>query len=242
MKNVLLLDSGSGGINVLKECVKIAPYCNFLFYCDNKNMPYGDKSKEELQQITVENLRRIYTFFKFDIVIFACNTLTCTCLEKCREIFADKIFIGTVPAIKPALQKFDEKEILVLATPTTIKHNVLLSKLQNVQRLSMPTLAKDIDKHLDNLSVLRPKLSQILSDKKCKAVVLGCTHYASVKDIILNVFDDTIEIFDSANGVARRLKSFLDVASPDQNYQVQIMVSGNADFVGKLWWHYNQNL
>ena len=71
MEKVLLIDSGSGGINILKECVKVAPYCDYLLYCDNKNLPYGNKTKEQLLQITFKNLENIYKFFKFKIVIFA---------------------------------------------------------------------------------------------------------------------------------------------------------------------------
>lgn len=240
MKNVLLIDSGSGGLNVLKECVKIVPFCNFLFFCDNKNLPYGNKSKAELEEITIKNLKKIYCFFKFDIVVFACNTLTCTCIEKCREIFTDKIFVGTVPAIKPALAEFEEKDILVLATKVTIEHNVSLGKAKNVKKISMQTLAEDIDKNLDNLAVLRDRLMLEFANEKCKALVLGCTHYIALKDVFYDVFAGDIKIFDSANGVARRLKSFVESENQIQNknFKVQIMVSGDENFLGKLWWYY----
>ena len=87
MKNVLLIDSGSGGINILKECVKVAPRCNFLLFCDAYNIPYGNKTKQELVSITEKNLNKINHFFKFDIVILACNTLTATVLDEMRKKF-----------------------------------------------------------------------------------------------------------------------------------------------------------
>lgn len=239
MKNVLLIDSGSGGLNVLKECVKVVPYCNFLFFCDNKNLPYGNKTKEELEKITIENLKMIYDFFKFDIVVLACNTLTCTCIEKCRQTFPNKIFVGTVPAIKPALREFEEKNILVLATKATIEHNVLLGKTKYAKRRSMTTLAEDIDKNLDNLGALKGKLKEELVGEKCKALVLGCTHYVALKDVFWEIFGDDIKIFDSANGVARRLKSLVETDEKENGFQVQIMVSGDEKFVSKLWWYYN---
>lgn len=239
MKNVLLIDSGSGGLNILKECVKVVPYCNFLFFCDNKNLPYGNKTKDKLEKITIENLKMIYDFFKFDIVILACNTLTCTCIEKCRQTFPDKIFVGTVPAIKPALNEFEEKDIFVLATKATIEHNVLLGKTKCVKRRSMSTLAEDIDKNLDNLGILKEKLKTELACEKCKALVLGCTHYIALKNIFLEIFGEDIKIFDGANGVARRLKSFVETYEKENGFQVQIMVSGDENFVPKLWWYFN---
>ena len=69
MKKVLLIDSGSGGVNILKECVKVCPYADYLLFCDTKNLPYGSKSKEELIEITFKNLDEIHKFFPYEIVI-----------------------------------------------------------------------------------------------------------------------------------------------------------------------------
>ena len=237
MKNVLLLDSGSGGVNILKECVKVCPYCNFLMFCDGKNLPYGSKTKQKLQMLVLENLKNIYTFFKYDIVIFACNTLSCTCLEIARKTFPDIVFIGTVPAVKPALEKFLDKDILVLATEATLSYNVLINKHPDLIKQSLPTLASDIDENLDNLQVLEHGLRQKLDKFKPKAVVLGCTHYVAVLPILQKIFGEQTAFFDSANGVARRLKSF--VSQQSENYQVQIVSTGNKDDLAKFWWWYN---
>ena len=244
MKNVLLIDSGSGGINILKECVKVCPRCNFLMFCDNKNLPYGSKSKKVLQEITLKNLRDIYQFFKFDIVILACNTLTCTCLEVCRETFPDIIFIGTVPAVKPALEKFKPEDILVLATEATIKHNVLINKHPNLLKKSMPHLASDIDAHLDELYVLKEGLKKAFEELKTQqnlplGVVLGCTHYVAIKDILQEIFGQDTEFFDSANGVARRLKHC--VGEEENTFQVQLMVTQNEKLLPVFWQYYISN-
>ena len=111
MKKVLLIDSGLGGANILARCLKEVPCCDYLLFCDNKNLPYGNKSKQDLLKITIDNLEKIRSFFDFDIVIFACNTLTATVIEECREIYRDTVFIGTEPAILPALRKFEEKDV-----------------------------------------------------------------------------------------------------------------------------------
>ncbi len=243
MKNVLLIDSGSGGINILKECVKVCPNCNFLMFCDDKNLPYGSKTKQQLQEITLQNLKDVYAFFKFDIVILACNTLSCTCLEACRKAFADKIFIGTVPAVKPALEKFEDGDVLVLATQATLGHNVLINKHPKLQKKSMPHLASDIDAHLDELDVLAEGLKAefdgfLRQHGAPKAVVLGCTHYVAVKDLLGDIFGKTTEFFDSANGVARRLKSF--VGEAEQGFQLQFMTTSNHGLLSKFWWWFNE--
>lgn len=220
----------------MKECVKVCPYCNYLMFCDDKNLPYGSKSKRQLEEIAIDNLKTIKKFFDFDIVVLACNTLSCTALSRCREEFKNTIFVGTVPAVKPALEKFDAKDVLVLATPTTMKHNVLINKNPELLKKSMPSLAREIDKNLDNLNAVKKMIKSRLKGLNPKAIVLGCTHYFACKDIFSQIFPDA-EIFDSANGVARRLLYFVG-ESEEKNCQVQLMVSADCNLLGKFWWHY----
>ena len=236
MKNVLLIDSGSGGVNILKECVRVCPYCNYLLYCDHENLPYGKKSKAELIAITEKNLRKIFSFFKFEIVIFACNTLTATCIDEMRERYKGITFIGTVPAIKPALNEFEEKDILLIATKTTIKNNKLIGKYRDskMKFKALNALAPLIDEHLDELDMLCPYLKRQLSGN-FKALVLGCTHYTAVKNLIKQI-KPNIKVYDSANGVARRLLSFID--EKVFSYQVQIYCEHN-ELRAKFWAYFN---
>lgn len=235
MKNVLLIDSGSGGVNILKECVRVCPYCNYLLYCDHENLPYGEKSKSELIAITEKNLRKIFSFFKFEIVIFACNTLTATCIDEMRERYKDITFIGTVPAIKPALNEFEEKDILLIATKTTIKNNKLIGKYRDskMKFKALNALAPLIDEHLDELDMLCPYLKRQLSGN-FKALVLGCTHYTAVNNLIKQI-KPNIKVYDSANGVARHLLSFIQDRTV--NFQVQIYCE-NSELRAKFWWFY----
>lgn len=234
MKNVLLIDSGTGGVNVLKECFKVVPKCNYLLFCDTKNLPYGTKSKEELIDITQTNLEKIQNFFKFDIVILACNTLTATVLEQMRIRYNEKLFIGTVPAIKPALLEFDARDILVIGTSATLKHNKLVQKYKDsgMQFLALDSLATLIDENLDNLSSLDDFLKQNLKSS-FKVIVLGCTHYVSIKKNLKRIFPN-VKIFDSANGVARRLESLID-DDTSKTCQVQIFCE-DEKMLAKFWW------
>ena len=236
MKNVLLIDSGSGGVNILKECVRVCPYCNYLLYCDHENLPYGKKSKAELIAITEKNLRKIFSFFKFEIVIFACNTLTATCIDEMRERYKDITFIGTVPAIKPALNEFEEKDILLIATKTTIKNNKLIGKYRDskMKFKALNALAPLIDEHLDELDMLCPYLKWQLSGN-FKALVLGCTHYTAVEKIIKEI-KPNIKVYDSANGVARRLLHFIQDRT--FGYQAQIFCE-DSELRAKFWAYFN---
>ena len=237
MKNVLLIDSGSGGVNILKECVKICPYCNYLLYCDTENLPYGTKSKKELYEITKRNLEKIYSFFKFEYVVLACNTLTATVIDEIRKKFPLITFIGTVPAIKPALEENKAKDVLVIATKATIKNNKLIKKYKKsgIKLLPLNDLAPLIDQNLDCLDNLKDYLKLNLKGQ-FKAIVLGCTHYQALTNQMHEVFPD-VKIYNSANGVARRLLSFVG-KQENINFQVQIFCE-QTELLGKFWWYYN---
>ena len=238
MKKVLLIDSGTGGANILLSCVKEVPYCDYLLFCDNKNLPYGNRSKEELIEITLNNLHRIKIFFDFDIVIFACNTLTATAIEKCREIFADKIFIGTEPAILPALRKFKQEDVCVLATKTTIKNNKLCQKYKNIKYRSIDSLALLIDDNIDDLTVLNSYLINEFSSIKENAIVFGCTHYTSVQPILEPLLPNKV-FFSSEEGVAKRLKAVVGEKS-GENYKIQVITSQEGEFRNKILWYLNE--
>ena len=248
MKKVLLIDSGSGGVNVLKECLRACPCCDYLLLCDDKNLPYGTKNQEELLRLTIANLEKVFEFFKFEVVIFACNTLTAVCLQECKKKFAEIEFFGIEPMVEDALEDFCAQEVLVLATSNTIK---FCDKLRNFKGvvLCIDNLASEIDKSLDCLWRLQPFLEEKLNEfrGKIKAVVLGCTHYVAVKDLIKLILGDVV-FFDGATAVAENLRQTLingekDVLKINENgvllpnFKVQIMTSGSQERRNQfLWW------
>jgi len=218
MKKILFIDSGSGGVNILAHCIKNKACGDFLYFADLKESPYGDKSKEEICNRVDEVLKEIRKFFDFEIVVFACNTLTTSAISFVREKYPDIIFIGTEPAIKPALVKFSNDEILVMATNRTLEN-------LKVQGLSIPYLPSLIDSNLLNLEVLEKYVTIYLNDyKDKKAVVLGCTHYLAIESIIQKNFPH-FTIFDSRDGVLKRLKTFVG----EGDYKVQFISSGIED-------------
>ena len=229
MKKILFFDSGSGGVNVLAHCVKNKIAGDFLYFADTKDSPYGDKTAEGLRELVCQKLHEIYNFFRFDIVVFACNTLTTSAIEFARKVFQNVIFVGTVPAIKPACEKYDEKEVLLMATNRTLGNLAF-------NGVCVPDLPKLIDENLLSLDNLNDYLNKHLSKyKDKKAVVLGCTHYLAVKNIIKTILPNA-EIFDSNEGVAKRLKAF----AGEGDYIVQFMESGSENI--SIFSKYFQNL
>ena len=215
MKRIGVFDSGIGGLTVLEELKKVLPNEDYLFYADSKNCPYGEKSDTELYDIT-SNIVDYLIDKDCKIIVIACNTATTRCIKYLRDKYKDMTFIGTEPAIKVACDR-DYKNILVMATPATIsseRTHILVNDnkkdYENIYLVPCEGLADAIE--TDNFKKQEDIVSSIYDeykDKNIDAIVLGCTHYPHIKELISKYFTNA-ELLDGGNGVARETKRQLE--------------------------------
>lgn len=216
MKKIGVFDSGIGGLTVLEELKKVLPNEEYLFYADSKNCPYGEKSDTELFNIT-SNIVDYLISRDCKIIVIACNTATTRCIKYLRDKYKDMTFIGTEPAIKLACDR-NYKNILVMATPATIaseRTNILVDQnkkdYENVYLVPCCGLADAIESN--NIIKQEEIISSIYEEykeKEINAIVLGCTHYPHIKDLISKYFTNA-ELLDGGNGVARETKRQLGI-------------------------------
>lgn len=219
---VAFFDSGIGGLNLLAECARRLPYASFTYFADNFNMPYGALSGDELFYKADGFFEKI-TSLDPQVAVIACNTVTATCAKRLREKY-DFPIIGVEPAIKPAVKRGGV--CLVLATPATAESasfSKLIQKYGNssTRVLACPDLAMYIEHNIFNID--ENEIIKMLPKYSPDSVVLGCTHYAYVKDIIKRYYD--CDIYDVINGTANRLCSLMpknnaqnEYSSPDINF------------------------
>ena len=215
MKRIGVFDSGIGGLTVLEELKNILPNEDYLFYADSKNCPYGEKSDTELYDIT-SNIVDYLINKDCKIIVIACNTATTRCIKYLRDKYKNMTFIGTEPAIKVACDR-DYKNILVMATPATIaseRTSILVNDnkkdYENVYLVPCEGLADAIE--TDNFKKQEEIVSSIYNeykDKEIDAIVLGCTHYPHIKDLISKYFTNA-KLLDGGAGVARETKRQLE--------------------------------
>ena len=118
---ILVFDSGIGGLPIANSIHNKIPNIDIIYYQDTINNPYGNKSDEELKIITT-NIVNYAKDNNINFIVIACNTATTRCMKYLKETYPDITFVGTVPAIKVALDK-NYKNILVIGTEPTIKSN-----------------------------------------------------------------------------------------------------------------------
>ena len=123
-----LFDSGIGGISILDKLKELLPNENFIFLADNKNCPYGYRSKKEIISLSTKNCEKLIEL-NCKAIVVACNTATTNAIETLREVIGIPI-IGIEPGIKPAISYTKTKNIGILATEKTLnsKHSPCMQK------------------------------------------------------------------------------------------------------------------
>lgn len=207
-----VLDSGIGGVTVLKEILKILPNEDYIYYSDSIHNPYGEKTTEEIFKY-VDNIMKYFIEKQCKAVVFACNTATALTIDKIREKYKDIIIIGIEPAYKMVHDHAKNKKTLVMATPATINSEKFLNlyhHYDNGNTILLPCsgLANLIEKG-NNLEIHNYLNQNIPKEVQIEVVVLGCTHYPLIKQEIQNVIGNVI-FYDGSNGVAQRLKNLLE--------------------------------
>lgn len=210
-----LFDSGLGGLSILKGLIDEMPNEDYLFYEDSINNPYGNKSEEELLDIT-SNIVNFLLKNDCKIIVIACNTATTSCIKKLREIYKDTIFVGTVPAIKVAYDGH-YKNVINLSTPYTQNSkrvNELINDFKNedevIYNISGENLANLIE--LNKTEEIRDLLNKVLGEYKdiCDALILGCTHYSLIKNEFKRVLPSA-SLLDGVKGVTQEVKHQLEI-------------------------------
>ncbi len=215
-------DSGIGGLTVLHACRKVFQNARYLYFGDNANAPYGEKSKEEILHLTTVGATRLLEEGA-NVIVLACNTATAAAVEELRARLPVPV-IGVEPAIAPAAKAC--RNVLVLCTPYTAQSGRLRAQIErypNVEFIVCPltNLALSIERYANCHEAI--DLEKHLKKGEFDGVVLGCTHYVFLKDEIQNYYGAST--YDSGEGVAKRLLFLLE----GQKEEGVLKVIGTAD-------------
>jgi len=229
-----VMDSGMGGISVLRELASLLPHENFIFYGDSANAPYGSRDTEEIYQLT-ENVVQKLIERGIKAVVIACNTASSAAGQRLREEYPELPIVAIEPALKPAVIACPKGRVVVLATEATLREKKFARLLEEwkskaeILKLPLPGLPEFVERGELDSPALRSFLQQYfdtLGDKPVDGVVLGCTHYPFVRKVIKDMLGPDVKIFDGAPGTARQLRRRL--------YRRRLL--SNRQEPGKITW------
>ncbi|CAL2095201.1 glutamate racemase [Tenacibaculum sp. 190524A02b] len=212
-----IFDSGIGGTSIWQEIRALLPLEHTIYLSDSKNAPYGQKTKEEIVNLSIKNTEFLLEN-NCKIIVVACNTATTNAIKVLREKY-DVPFIGIEPAIKPASLKTKNNVIGILATKGTLNSELFEKTSSSLE--SDITIIEQVGEGLvdlienDELNSLKMDylLNKYLTPMKqanTDCIVLGCTHYPYLKQKIQDIVGTDITIIDSGYAVALQTKRVLE--------------------------------
>ncbi|MCF6181406.1 glutamate racemase [Lutibacter sp.] len=212
-----LFDSGIGGTSIWKEVHHLLPNESTIYLSDSKNAPYGEKSVEEILQLSIKNTELLLSK-GCKLIIVACNTATTNAIDYLRKNYSVP-FIGIEPAIKPAALYSKTGAVGVLATKGTLSSKLFektaaefakntITIEQDGEGLVPLIEAGKLNSNETNkllIKYLTPMLPHNLD-----YLVLGCTHYPYLIPQIQKIVGKNVTIIDSGKAVAKQTKAILE--------------------------------
>jgi len=208
-----IFDSGVGGLTVANAISLLLPNEAILYIGDTARIPYGNKSKDDIEKFSLE-----MTKFLLDkdckAIVIACNTASAYALEAVRNTYPDIPVIAMEPAVKPAIEHSKTGAIGVLATLGTLRsdrYSHLKNKFgQGIQILENPCLGL-----VDNIEagkwndpetvLLLETILKPMMDAHVDHIVLGCTHYPIVIPLIANIMGNNVQLVNPAPAIAKQV-------------------------------------
>lgn len=229
-KPIGFMDSGVGGISVLREAVKLLPHENFIYYGDSANAPYGTRPKEEILALTDQAVRFLLAE-QVKAIVIACNTATSFAIHELRNKYKDVPIVGIEPAVKPAAIICQDSKIIIMATPMTLrgeKFARLVAEHANGKQIvpmPCPGLVELIESgealHGEKIRVYLQNLLKDYVYDHVAVIVLGCTHYPFIKPQLERLFPGETVIIDGSYGTSRQLLNKLQEFELLNNSQAQ---------------------
>ncbi|MFT5470166.1 MAG: glutamate racemase [Verrucomicrobiales bacterium] len=242
-----ILDSGLGGLSVLREIHALLPAEDLLYIADSAWCPYGRRSFEEIRARTAE-----LTDFLIDhgakAIVIACNSATIAAIESLRASYPLP-FVGMEPAVKPAAQLSRKGAIGVLATEASLAGE-RFHRLVNDHSRGIRVITRPCPEFVDLVEagvldgpeaegVVREVLVPLLAEG-VDVLVLGCSHYPFLRSLIEQTAGPDVRVIDTGAPVANRLKSLLSTdgmlrVNPGQTGEIQIRTTGDFELLQRLF-------
>lgn len=218
---IAVIDSGIGGLTVLKKLEEKISGESILYLGDNLNAPYGNRTLFDLQHLAIEKINSLLKY-PIKMLVIACNTLSMNLYKYIKDYIGVKTF-GVFPPLEGEMIK--NSKTLILSTYQTYKKLKEQNISENIKCLGLKNLTKIIEDNKYSLSSYRTNIlvkdeindaiKSTLSENsnvKCRFdnIILGCTHYPLIKK---NIFDHFLpkKIIDGSDNTVLQVKKYLNM-------------------------------
>jgi glutamate racemase len=217
-----IFDSGVGGLTVYRALHERLPSEHFVYLGDTARVPYGTKSLSTVERYAIENAKFLEAH-GIKLLVVACNTASALALPAIRDAVGVKV-IGVIdPGARAATRIATGKKIGVIATEATVQSGAYTSAIARIDpaieviERACPLFVPLAEEGWAETDVARAVADQYLGEfrnKEIGALVLGCTHYPILRDLIGEIIGTEIPLIDSGDAAAREVQTLLESSEP----------------------------
>ena len=249
-----IFDSGIGGFTILNSLLKARKDVEVFYLADTKRIPFGNKNFKEIRLIAKE----ICIFFEdknLDALLIACNTTNACALD----ILENNLRVPCFDLINSVSEIVDKQIIGILATEATVRSsyykNAISSKKDNsrIFQQECPEFVSEIEKeklNLNKLNYLSDLYLRPLKKNNIEELILGCSHYPLIYDILRKKIDSNIKIIDPSAALIKKFNESFAILKKDPyesiSYEnVEFFVTSEKDVFSKkvkFWFEINKEI
>lgn len=237
-----IFDSGVGGLTVVRALLQQLPAHDIIYFGDTARTPYGTKSKATVIGYAVENTEFLLSRGA-DVIVMACNTASSVATETLRKRFDVPVFEVITPAVDLAVTISTTCRVGVIGTRATINSGIyekkILEKKSSAKVFSapcpllVPLVEEGWFKKPETRMIVKKYLHP-LKMKQIDTLILGCTHYPILKNLIMHKIGRKVKIIDSSIAIADKVKAYLNEAGElndtlRKNSKAEFFVSDYTD-------------
>ena len=233
-KPIGVFDSGIGGLTVVKRFLSSLPNENIIYFGDTARVPYGSKSNSTVIEYSLQDARFLINK-NVKAIVVACNTASSVAIDEIKKIFEVPVIGMIGPGSKAAIKKTKNKKIGVIGTRATISNSAYSKRLKSYDDsleifekacpLFVPLAEEGWIHHEATYKIAEEYLSE-LREKEIDTLVLGCTHYPLLSDVIQAVIGKGVKLIDSGVASAEVVKEELK----KDNLLSDSKVKGKSEF------------
>jgi glutamate racemase len=217
-KPIGVFDSGIGGLTVVKRIISYLPLEDIVYFGDTARVPYGSKSNDTVIEYGLQDAKFLMNK-NIKALIVACNTVSSVALNNLKNNF-DIPIIGMIePGAKMASRESKNKRIGVIGTRSTISNQAYSKKIKSIDPslhvferscpLFVPLAEEGWINHKATYEIAREYLQEFIK-LGVDTLVLGCTHYPILAEVIQNVVGKDVKLIDSGIAAAESIKKELE--------------------------------
>lgn len=211
------LDSGVGGLTVVKELMRQLPHEKIVYIGDSARAPYGPRTVEQIKEFTWDMVNFLVTK-NVKMIVFACNTATAVAWEEVKEALDIPVLGVILPGASAAIKSSSTGRIGIIGTPMTVQSDVYSKKIHFlapqviVESVACPKFVPIVESNQMSSSVAKKVVYEALEPLvgKVDTLVLGCTHYPLLRSIIQNVMGPNVKLIDSGAECVRDISVLLN--------------------------------